>query len=374
MKLRKKKLLLLSCNQFGTFTTVYKICEYASSIFDITVICWDYNKPKMALPNINVVYVSRKGNVIQRNIKLFKKYLEFIKKDYDFVYIKYQKGVSLVKILSKRSDLLLDIRTLSVCRSNFRRNFEDFLLRLEDKCFKYRSILSHELAKKLRLRKYIFFPLGADPFEIQERTCEFLSFLYVGTFEGRNLSSCLKGFELFLMEKKLTGSVSFDIVGDGPEYDKIKQQVINSQWLSNTVHLYGRIPHNKLLPFFKKSQVGVSYIPITGWYDHQPPTKTYEYLLAGQVVLGTNTAAHQHLKNDPNVQLINDDVKSVKEGFTDIWEKYRTGTLTFSLEDYSGFTWANIINQRFLPFIESVVESKEKMIFQDDEESLSKII
>ncbi len=350
MNLRKEKLLILTHNQLGVFTAANKICEHLNASFEITVVCWDYHLPRKKMEGIEVRYISREGNVLKRNVRLFAEFIKCLNEDVDYVYVKYQKGISLVNLLTRKK-MLLDIRTLSVHHSKTIRRIEDFILKMECKLFKYKSILSHDIAKKMGMKNYFYFPLGADSTIDPAKKVNKFSLLYVGTLQGRNLDRFLRGFELFLKEKRILTGVSLDIIGDGPELYGLMEFVDGNLLLADKVTLHGRMAHHDLKPFFERCLIGVSYIPITDWYDLQPPTKTYEYLLSRLIVLGTATTAHNQLKDDSNVFLIGDCEESIRDGLVELWETYVKDELKFNPNDYREYTWDYIIKKKFVPIL-----------------------
>jgi hypothetical protein len=127
----KKKVLILSSQQFGYLTDTLKYCQHASVDFDITYIGWDYNKPKIMAPGINVQYVDRNSNLIIRNLKLLQAFHREIRKGYDAVFANYTRGISIVRLLNLNSKFILDVRTLCVSPIRSRRFFYNFFLKSE---------------------------------------------------------------------------------------------------------------------------------------------------------------------------------------------------------------------------------------------------
>jgi hypothetical protein len=95
-------------------------------------------------------------------------------------------------------------------------------------------------------------------------------------------------------------------------------------------------------------------VPITGFFDCQPPTKTYEYLLAGLVVLATKTRENIRLIHDNNGVLISDTAEAVAEGLEKIYEnrsKYRSTDVQKSMER---FVWKTVVHAQLHEYLERI--------------------
>ena len=107
-----------------------------------------------------------------------------------------------------------------------------------------------------------------------------IKLLYVGTLNGRNINQTIFGLSLFLENNPEIKNITYDIIGDGDKNELSDFKVLIQQNnLNNIITLHGRIPHFQLKPFFDSCTVGLSYVPMTEYYEHQPVTKTYEYIL-----------------------------------------------------------------------------------------------
>src|SRR5699024_2778090 len=122
-----------------------------------------------------------------------------------------------------------------------------------------------------------------------------LNLLYVGTLNNRNITQTIEGLSIFLKNNpKVKNITTYDIVGDGDEYSQL-MALVDKLSLNHIVKFHGRVPHFKLKMFFDRCNVGISYIPITEYYNYQPPTKTFEYILSGIPCIATQTFENQSL-------------------------------------------------------------------------------
>lgn len=351
----KKKLLILTTQQFGYLTDAFKYCQYASEEFDITYVCWNHEQPKMDCPGVNVKYVSRKGNLPVRNFRLLKAFNAEIKKNYDAVFVNYTRGISLVKLLNPTRKIIFDIRTLSVSPSILRRWSYNFFLKFESLFFNKVSIISDDIAKNIGIKNYFLLPLGADAISSPNVKTDNLHLLYVGTLRNRDIIKCVKGFHLYC-EKNGDKQAKFTIVGDTThsELSEIKKYVTDFN-LENQVFPIGRVPHSELESYFGKATVGVSFIPMTKYYDFQPPTKTFEYLLSGIPVIATKTHANKEiLKNSSDSVLVNDDEYEFANAIS--YFKTNSSNVNSALisANAQSFSWKSIIDERFVPMVREI--------------------
>ncbi|HEX3387014.1 MAG TPA: glycosyltransferase [Mucilaginibacter sp.] len=348
----KKKLLILSPIQFGYFTDTLKYCQYAADEFDITYLSWDYGKPMVEMPGIKVKYISRRSNIITRNIRLLKAYLSEIRQGHDVIFAHYIKGVSLVKLLSPNRNFIIDIRTLSVHPGKFYRSIYNSVLRLELLFFKKISIISDGIARKLRVKNYYLLPLGGECFTSRPKSFETLSLLYVGTLLNRNMIECVKGFHQFVEVYPQAPVSTFTIVGNspGPELEEIRAYIAAHN-LGERIITTGEIPQNQLHQFFEAANIGISYIPMRSYFQYQPPTKTFEYLVSGLPVIATSTYENQKVVNEDTGVLIEDNAQSFFQGVLAITGKNNIFAANALKSDYAGFLWKNIVADKFVPFI-----------------------
>jgi glycosyltransferase involved in cell wall biosynthesis len=341
-----KKLLFINQIQFGYHIDYLKYCKYLKSDFYITYLCWDYNWDKVSEDNIEIIYVSRSGNILSRNVRFIHEIIKLIRKElYHVIFVNYFRGCSIIPLLfNKRSIIHLDIRTGSVSRNDLSRSLYNILLSTESKFFRSVSIISSGLQKLLKItsRAYIL-PLGADPLIIDHKPEHKLSLLYIGTFNNRHLEETIDGVGLFL-QKHQNFDLSYIIIGSGwgNESNQITNK-IKMNGLADKVILKGYILQKDLVEYFEKSNLGVSYIPITPWFDFQPSTKTFEYLMAGIPVIATGTFENKKVVNETNGFIIDDNPVSFSECleiFANKIDSFDEQLIRNSVEDYK---WETIV-------------------------------
>lgn len=342
----KKKFLIINQLQFGYHSDTYYYCKYLRTSFEITYICWDYKKKPIMLKGINVIYISRRGNILSRNIRFIFQVIREVKNAYDCHLIKYFRGCSFIKFVYPKKKFLLDIRTGSVAIKKGNRLFYNSLMIAETKKFKCVSVISKSLGRKLGLpKKTYILPLGADVISSTNKAFDSMKLLYVGTLYNRNIEHTIEGFSKFYNKYNKKIDINYTIVGNGStiEENKLKTLVRNKK-LGSYIKFAGQIPHTEIKNFFDVHNIGISYIPITSYFDVQPSTKNFEYLLSGIPVIATNTRENKAIINNNNGILINDSAEDFYQGLVHIYtnrEKYNSHNIRL---DSMPYKWNKIID------------------------------
>ncbi|UBM62458.1 glycosyltransferase [Candidatus Sulfidibacterium hydrothermale] len=357
---KKKKILFIDKRSFGTLIDGLKYCEYLSSDFEITYLCLNSVDNPYRSASINIVTINNNYGKLKTIIKLIQKTNSLLSKEkFDIIFIFYFQFSSLIKLFSykKNCNYILDLRTGPIYKNVFKRVFFFYLLKTETFFFKNVTIISECLSKKLGLRtkKTHILPLGSDKFvEKKGSNVNSMNLLYVGILNQRHIYKTVYGLKKFFTEYGGEISITYDIVGPGnsKEIQKIKQAV-NVTKLENIITLHGKIPHYKLMSFFVKNNIGVSFIPKTEYFECQPPTKTFEYINSGLFCIATSTLENKKLINNDNGILCEDTPESFYEALVSTFkrlDKIKPQTISKTLSDYS---WENIINKNLKKYLNS---------------------
>lgn len=343
----KPKLLFVNQSQYGYHINYFNYCRFLKKNFEITYICWDYSFTKILENDVNIKYVSRNGNIFIRNMRFINEVLKLNNASlFNYVFIKYFRGCAVLSFLGKKNQIMhLDIVTGSVSRNIIARMIYNFMIRTESIFFMNISVISEGLKRYLKIsEKAIILPLGANELLVNRKIQHKACLIYIGTLNKRQIEDTVEGLGVFI-KKFPQADVHYIIIGKGwgDEIQKIKS-LISKYNLSKKVELPGYIPYYELKQYFEKANVGISYIPLKPWYEYQPATKTFEYLLSGMPVIATNTYENRKIINKKNGFLINDNSTSFAECLESIYDNlngFNESEIKKTVEDYK---WEIIIS------------------------------
>jgi glycosyltransferase involved in cell wall biosynthesis len=356
----KLNILIISQEQYGYLIDYYKYTQYLKNDFEITFYCWDYGRPKVENNGIALVYVSRSGSILSRNIRFIIQIFKLCRKQkYDLCFISYFRGCSIVRLFAKSTPKILDLRTSYVHLSRIYRVVNNYLIVLESLTFKKITIISNGLANYLHISKskFVELSLGADTMSVSPKIYNKINLLYVGTLYDRNIEDTIIGFKKFLDNNNDTNS-TYTIIGTGWKNEEAElRSLILSLGLENQVFVLGYIKYELLYQYYEKATIGVSYIPITPYYQFQPPTKTFEYLQAGLPVIATNTVENARVITSENGCLIEDSPHSFIQGLQNIVDSFQSFDMKTIQESAKYHTWSYICNNLKNIIIEDIREN-----------------
>lgn len=349
-----RKLLIIDKNPYGILIDTYKYCQYLQTHFDITYICIDYGYPKMDPGRVKVRYVPYTNSRIIRGIAftLLTLYNVFIFKG--FIFVSYYPGCRLLKKVVFWKKMHLDIRTLSVSSNESERKKWNRSLKESILYFDSISVISEGIKEILNIpknKKSFVIPLGADVISSSPKIFDKLRLLYVGTLNNRRIIDTIIGFHKFVKEHP-DEDIHYTIIGDGEELAEIMKYVENNR-LRSKVEVKGKLPYTELKPYFDHCNVGVAYVPITEYYQYQPPTKTFEYISSGLFCLATSTFENRKIVNTANGVLHEDSSEAFYEALESVFlkkESLDSKTIRDSLE---GCTWYDIVYNNIMPLLNS---------------------
>ena len=344
--MRKKRILIITRNQFGHHVDGYYYCKYLRDRFDITYLCWDYGLPRVAMQGVNVKYIPRCGARVRRYAQFLRAAISEARENYDVCFLKYFAGCSLLRLCNPGGTCVFDVRTGDISENYFVRHVADWILRFESRCFRNITVISESLARKLGFpnNKTYVLPLGADIISDRDKSLDELRLLYVGTLENRNIDETVRGFERFYREFGNKVKMEYKIIGAGyRQEEKLLSDMVKEMGLEGVVQVLGYIPHDELHSYFDSQNIGISYIPITEYFDCQPPTKTFEYILSGMPVIATATSENKKVIDAGNGVVIQDNALDFYEGLKTILgrkEEYNSSQIRESCKQY---TWESIV-------------------------------
>lgn len=346
-----KNLLIITHNQFGYQVSSYYYTKYLGNEYNIDYICFDESKKKINSATASVHYFKKHKNLIKAYLGLISLSIGFIYRNKpQKIIIKYFPGCYFIPIITFRK-IILDIRTASVSDSFILNFINDIVLRIGCVFFHKIIILSESLKKRLFIPSAIVITLGAEPKGYSLKSFKNLKLLYIGSLNNRNIDKTIVGSKYFIDQYPQI-KFEYTIIGSGaPKYIKQLVKTIEDTKLTDKVIILGYIPHIQLEHYFLNNNIGVSFIPMTRYYDMQPPSKTYEYLMAGMPVLATDTYENKRIVSNANGILIEDTSESFAEGLEKIWTKRNEWNSNRIAETVSDYKWEVIINKNLKPIL-----------------------
>lgn len=318
----KNRLLIIEKGQLGTLVDAAEWCKHLCQNYDITYVGIDSGKKRSSFSNlVKEKYVPTKyPKVVRGSLFLLLSIFTAIFHRGKIIVVHFPKCSIIKKVLFWKK-IHLDIRTLAVSPDENKRKAFDDDIKKSCKYFDSISVISHGIASKLKLSDYYYLPLGSNCLTTKKKTySDGIRLLYVGTFNGRRIEDTIRGLKMFV-DKNPDIPISYTIIGSGKNgEDILLQSIIKELNLEDKVFLKGIVPHNMLTPYFDEANVGVSYVPITEYYQYQPPTKTFEYINSGLFCIATDTASNAEIIDDSNGVLIKDNPQSFISGLERFWE------------------------------------------------------
>jgi len=349
------KILIINPNQFGYYAGYYHYCKYLKGKFDIDFVCMDQGLPKVEMDGVNVKYINTNSNKKNWRIFLYKEIRKMEFSKYNFIFTTYFKYIFISRFFGLPRRAVVDIRTGDLSTNEFKRGLWNRLIKFETHFFKSITILSNSLLKELNLKKSNchLLTLGSDYISTTEKKYNTPKLLYVGTLHKRNIDKTIYAFSKF-QEKYKVKNISYDIIGFGnKDEENDVNEAINNLSLNKVVKFHGRKNYEELVPFFDNANIGMSYIPITRYFNCQPPTKTFEYSLSGLINIATDTDENRALINADNGVLCDDTINGVANAIEQLYlnrETYNYYKIKSSLKKY---LWANVVENNLIPIIES---------------------
>lgn len=348
---RKEKLLFVCPCQFGYLTDMYKWCKYLRQDYDITVLCFDTGMERQYLDDVDIHYVDYAGSFTVRGIRFVLSCLRHILLFNGIIFIEYFEKCEWLKRILPFKKMILDVRTLAVWGTQSDRDKYDKRIEAACKKFEVVSVVSEWVKLKLNRKTQTFLlPLGADVISSSSKVIDGLRLLYVGTFDGRRIDKTIRAVAIFHHQHPDI-PISYDIVGSGNHNEQEQyRRIVEELGLGNIVILHGRVPNTDLKHYFDKANIGVSFIPITDYFNIQPPTKTFEYTLSGLYTIATRTMANEAVLNSDCGHLIDDTEADFTNALNYVWTNRECIDSVAVRNAMSDYRWDKIVKQ-YMPAI-----------------------
>ncbi|MEE0978445.1 MAG: glycosyltransferase family 4 protein [Muribaculaceae bacterium] len=357
MSLEKKpELLIIDTHPLGTLTDTFMWCENLKGEYDITLLCFkNVHGAVTSMSGIKIKEVKYDNSLFIRGLRFILSSIITASTFRGKIFVVYFKGCNLLKTCLPWKRMNLDIRTLSVSQNKETRDKLD--AQIVATCRKYDSvsIISRGLIEKTGLKQAHLLPLGSNIISDAPKSyIGTVRLLYVGTLRGRNIDQTIAGFKQFVASHPDV-DIHYDIIGTGSEQENNAiTEMAADPLIKDKITYHGFVRHTELSPFFQKANVGVAYVPVTEYYEFQPPTKVYEYALSGLYTIATDTFSNKELITEQNGVV----VKDTPEGFCHGIEKFVAMRHSLSekaiRKSLADFTWNNVVEQFLRPILSSL--------------------
>lgn len=353
------KVLIISTDQFGYNDYFLYYAEYLSKYFQVDYWCRDENKKRVVYTGNDIVYFENAKGRLRLLWFSVKIGLKLRSGNYDFILFRGFKLAFISKIISGKK-AAFDIRTVGVGDTYLKRLFHDLIIRFNTFFFDIVFTISASITKHLKVNpgKVVIVPIGGEVNvdRSRERLSE-LRFLYIGTLNGRRIQDTIEGLSLFC-NRHADQVVTYNIVGMGNKMAEAEiDRAIGISPSNLEVFRRGYVSPDNIQKYFEEHYIGVSYVPMTRWYLLQPPTKTFEYLLAGMVVIATALPLNKEIIDDRNGVIINDNPESFSSGVERIYNNMESYNMDLIGKSSQKYSWKEIIEDQLATFIMDSINS-----------------
>jgi hypothetical protein len=350
------KILIIFPYQWGYNTDYLFFCKHLQEKFEVTFIGYDLHLPTIDYGNVNVIAIPHRG--LRSIFHLMEASANEVKKgNYTHVMTNYFMLCSFLNLmLPPRVRKVVDIRTSFIYPNKIKTRILNFVLQMECKFFSNISVVSTGVGQFLNLpKKSHVLPLGGPIFSNIDKNYEAFSFLYVGTFYDRDIVQTIHAFAKFVSTHSNKISLKYTIIGYGSD-DEIQEirEAITALTMEAHIEFLGTIRYPELTDYFLSHNIGICYIPLTDYYDCQPPTKTFEYLLSGNIVLGTSTSENAKVIDEDNGVLVSDTAEDFYNGMVKLFEKRHLYNSRNIQSKASKYSWPAIVNDNLIPYLKSL--------------------
>lgn len=289
----------------------------------------------------------------------------------DLVHIFHFRWCFLIPLVSLFSPkFLLDVRTVHVANAAGKYTatapLKNGITWFESQFFRHAIALSPAIRKILlpSYKKIPVVPLGANLQKFNPHgkaairattrsklgfTDREIVFIYAGTLNpARKIDVSIQAFALV---SKKNEAVRLIIAGDDKDNSATLgrlKDLSNELGLSEKILFTGFLAYDVLIEYSLAADIGLCYIPQTPFYDHQPPTKLFEYMAAGLVVIATGTSANREIVADGvNGYICNDGKKELADCMQKAALEFRSRSIELTRKAYESiknYSWDYIVS------------------------------
>ncbi len=180
-------------------------------------------------------------------------------------------------------------------------------------------------------------------------------FAYCGTLDqNRRIDRLLAAFSSVARKAETARLL---IIGEGSELEALKKQA-RYMGLENRIVFTGFVPYVDVPACLSLARVALAFVPMEPHFEHQPPTKTVEYLAQGLPVIATNTAGNRvFVQHGFNGLLCDDRAESVARSMLELIRDTGKGArLAANARDsVRAYDWSEIVRTRVIPVYRDIL-------------------
>lgn len=344
-------IVLISREQYGYNTDLLKWSKYLLPYFSVTVITLDQGREKVFVTGVNSVYSPYKSSRKLRGILFLLICIIRLLMFKGTIIVQYFPYCEILKRVLFWKKMILDIRTMDVSKNEDERLKANQRIRTVAGKYDFVTVISEGVKDQLGVpnKKTAILPLGADIVTTNKKIYTFqLRLLYVGTLFNRDIDKTIKGLGIALKQVPDL-KIHYDIVGSGClEDEEAIVTAIQKYNLQDIVTMHGYIKHNQIANYLEKCNIGISFVPITDYYQYQPATKTFEYILSGLFTIATETYSNKEVVTPSNGILIKDTPEAFADAIIQIWAMRESLDSKCIQSTLTNYQWENIVRNDLL--------------------------
>jgi len=307
-----------------------------------------YSKESLKIEGLNYIPIKSIKNKYFAQLFITIQALKLIyRSKYDFIFIEYFIFTFFLPLFTFfKKKINLDVRTGSV--SSKGNKIKNIILKFNTFFFKKITIIDKDLAKMLNLKNTHYLPLGGYKFNINSKKehSDCINLLYIGTLTNRQTIDTVKAVIKLINEGY---NLKYNIIGEGDDYSAI-EAIIDENKMKTKIELHGYQHIITLKNIFQLTDIGISYVPLKAYFQNQPPTKTYDYLVNGIPVIATSTNKNKEIINNNNGILVSDNTESFKLGLKKMLKNLNDYKFKEIQKNNKKYSW-DTIGKRILDII-----------------------
>lgn len=150
------------------------------------------------------------------------------------------------------------------------------------------------------------------------------------------------------------------IIGDGSALNDLKMQARDLNLLKRIIFT-GFVPYGRIPAYLSITTIALAFISMDACFEHQPPTKTVEYLAQGLPVIATNTAGNRlFVRHDVNGVLSGDEADAYARTMLELMRdtERRARYSANARESAKASDWSEIVRTRVIPTYRALLRNR----------------